>query len=1302
MLLVLTMVVGLTPINVLAAEDDSSGYVESINCSYEQSTELDVPSPNETEPSEDESNESESSEDEVYDSKSSDGESNESESSEDESYESESSEDESYESEPSEDESYESEPSEDESYESEFSEDESYESESSEDESYESESSEDEPYELESSEDEPYESESSEDESYELESSEDESYDSESSEDGYLEYEYVEDEYPEYEYEYAEGNHPEYEYEYTEDEHPEYEYEYTKDKYPEYECEYTEDEYHDDEYTLYEDAIEPASELLSLFLSEIGTFAVEYITVYMSFEGYNLGDGFYIPPTPVMVPAGSSALAATSILLTGMNVLYDAPVGFLDRVYGFFPRSVPGSLPSYLDGITLGAGSADGSLGSNDFANWSGWMVTVNHFMFPVGADSIMLFNGDVIRWQFSVEWGDLGVGGAALYSHANKTELIRALFMSGVDVDAVNHAHNVIINPLATATEVEAALNALRYGMPVQTVDKDALNALILQAETRNQADYTVELETPWDWDARNEPWEVFQTALEAAQNVVADSNATQATVDGAVQRLQTAMDALVPIAPPDSPEIPDWSIALNGALGWLLQEAPDPSLNNEWAVLAIARANIDAGSWYDSYLSNLYTALNQGSTTNAWTDYARVTLALTALGIDASNFNGQDLIAPFGTFIPNEDRPAHSVGVNADIFALIALNTRPYSGDQQQFVESILAAQTSSGGWDGWGWGAEVDTTAMAIQALAPYYNNNSTVTAAITNAIEWISTQFINGPEEYAQIVVALTALGYDPGEYVTKLLAFYDAETGGFRSASWYWEGMTGGGIVNAISTEQATYALVAYYRFVNGMNTLYDMRDADNWTVPPPPEVPLPPGGGGGGWTPPVIASSFISVRDGAVVFFEGEFNIEPGETAYSLLHRTGLDIESRAGYIVSINGLAEFDYGPLSGWMFRINNGSFPPFAASEILLQDGDIVEWLYTHNLGEDIGGDTFPGADTATGSETVTIDDDMLFLSINSINELIQNDMPLTIQTAVATVTFDLATLRGLVYGRNGNTAVQLIVERINTGDSSTLTQSQRAVVGNNTVISITLMVGDDTIYDFAGTVTVSIPFTPTARFPVADRDLLTVYHFDDESNIREMMGARFHNGAMIFTTNHFSTFFISEWISPFVDVSRGDWYLRAVRFAYSKGLLVEYYDGEIIKSEEFSPYMYLTYSTFARMLRGLADKSTHLEEYEVWFDIENYLSLEQIVLLFKDLATFLEIDTELDICAEYAEYSECTMYYMLYNVSLRALPAMQWAIANNIIIDQMLANFEPRNTVTRAEAVEMLRLFYENVM
>lgn len=59
-----------------------------------------------------------------------------------------------------------------------------------------------------------------------------------------------------------------------------------------------------------------------------------------------------------------------------------------------------------------------------------------------------------------------------------------------------------------------------------------------------------------------------------------------------------------------------------------------------------------------------------------------------------------------------------------------------------------------------------------------------------------------------------------------------------------------------------------------------------------------------------------------------------------------------------SAYIEGIGNLYEFDCGELSGWMYKVN-GWFPNYGCSRYRLKSGDRVEWVYTCDLGRDVGG-------------------------------------------------------------------------------------------------------------------------------------------------------------------------------------------------------------------------------------------------------------------------------------------------------------------------------------------------------
>lgn len=265
--------------------------------------------------------------------------------------------------------------------------------------------------------------------------------------------------------------------------------------------------------------------------------------------------------------------------------------------------------------------------------------------------------------------------------------------------------------------------------------------------------------------------------------------------------------------------------------------------STGGEWMVIGLARSGrtVPAG-YYDNVVK--YVKANADANERLHptkvTDNARVILALTAIGKDVTNVGGHNLLKGLDSmdYVQAQD-------INGPIFTLIALDSHNYPtmGDvtREKLIQVILDAQLNDGGWNLSAENADPDMTAMAIQALAPYYKTNETVKAAVDKALEALSAlQRTDGgfgsrdtvnSESCAQVIVALTALGIDPtadsrfvknGHTVLDALAGFYVTGGGFRH--------TAGGERNDMATEQGYYALAAYYRFANTQTRLYDMSD----------------------------------------------------------------------------------------------------------------------------------------------------------------------------------------------------------------------------------------------------------------------------------------------------------------------------------------------------------------------------------------------------------------------------------------------------------------------------------------
>ncbi|MFC3801219.1 DUF4430 domain-containing protein [Cohnella sp. GCM10012308] len=106
------------------------------------------------------------------------------------------------------------------------------------------------------------------------------------------------------------------------------------------------------------------------------------------------------------------------------------------------------------------------------------------------------------------------------------------------------------------------------------------------------------------------------------------------------------------------------------------------------------------------------------------------------------------------------------------------------------------------------------------------------------------------------------------------------------------------------------------------------------------------------------------------VPDDGVIFSKREVTFYEGESVFNVLQREmkknkiHMEFENtpiyNSAYIEGINNLYEFDCGELSGWMYKVN-GWFPNYGSSRYKLKQGDVIEWVYTCDLGRDVG-DTY----------------------------------------------------------------------------------------------------------------------------------------------------------------------------------------------------------------------------------------------------------------------------------------------------------------------------------------------------
>lgn len=265
--------------------------------------------------------------------------------------------------------------------------------------------------------------------------------------------------------------------------------------------------------------------------------------------------------------------------------------------------------------------------------------------------------------------------------------------------------------------------------------------------------------------------------------------------------------------------------------------------SAGGEWAVIGMARSGAKMPEeWYDSYLSQLYQLIrsNNGILPGSQlSDYARVVLALSAMGQDPADLGGYHLLDPLSDL-----ETLKGQGLSGVMYSLLAYSVKGADAETySEYIDWIVSSALADGGFANGGTKGDPDMTAIAILALAPY-QEDSRVKETVDRAVAFLegamqedggfSSYGVKNAESAAQVVTALCALGIDPaaderfcsesGENPLSNLLSFAAADGGY----YHVKGASGS---NQMATEQALIALAAYSRFLEQNNSLYDMIDA---------------------------------------------------------------------------------------------------------------------------------------------------------------------------------------------------------------------------------------------------------------------------------------------------------------------------------------------------------------------------------------------------------------------------------------------------------------------------------------
>lgn len=316
----------------------------------------------------------------------------------------------------------------------------------------------------------------------------------------------------------------------------------------------------------------------------------------------------------------------------------------------------------------------------------------------------------------------------------------------------------------------------------------------------------------------------------------------------------------------------------------------------------------------------------------------------------------------------------------LNHTIWAIIALDFAQANGFKTDYkrkaaTDYLISKQAAEGGFDESGWGVDIDSTAHALIALAPYKTEYVTEINKATNYLK--SQQFNSGgfgawdsesPDSTAVVIEALIALGENlqseewikPGDknMVQALLSYQNAE--GWFVYSLVLSDWNDPKNPNPMSTRNALLALS-------------DLNSGKSKYQNPLPEIS--DGGGSGTVLPPVIP---VVEKNMAAISIQGDrttgtilpYTVWHWEGPATVLNQLKTFLNDRGisynissdRYISMIGGLAHKKDGyPLSGWLFKVNN-VFSNVGTATYILKNGDEVAWVYTLDGGKDVGDPLF----------------------------------------------------------------------------------------------------------------------------------------------------------------------------------------------------------------------------------------------------------------------------------------------------------------------------------------------------
>ena len=357
----------------------------------------------------------------------------------------------------------------------------------------------------------------------------------------------------------------------------------------------------------------------------------------------------------------------------------------------------------------------------------------------------------------------------------------------------------------------------------------------------------------------------------------------------------------------------------------------------------------------------------------TTSASDRAKIEIVLSSLGIDTKKLYSVNNNTPTnnGELLKNSDY-TQSGHYAAPWILLADMQGNTELTDEQ--IESLIAVLDANKGtglfeseWEGITY-TDADTASVTLAALSRLYDTKDSATAlcdaiyqALKDGID--ENGSFGSANSDAMVIIGLASMGINPYEFrneitqksvVDGLLSYANEDNNAF---TFY-------GSENYMATEQGLRALIVLSVFEGEPLNIYDFSDTEvlpgreqGEEGPEDESEDTPPSGGSASNT---IKVQF-TLKSDTKVWVNKKLTLPKRSTVYDAFSKVlettdNLEVAGlEKGYIKSVtykgDTLTEFDQGPNSGWLYKVNDET-PNIGFNSFVLSNNDKVVWYYTED--------------------------------------------------------------------------------------------------------------------------------------------------------------------------------------------------------------------------------------------------------------------------------------------------------------------------------------------------------------